>query len=258
MPTALRQQAYPFGSLRTDAHWSVQGLVFHPNFRPAGIRLVDESPYKNHGTLIGDGLNWQGDALDFAGSGDYIDCGTSVGDVLGNGNKNVSVSIRFKADDVASNKGLFTIGDFSSTQGELAILLFGNNIRFRMDSGVFFGLIAFLDTTFYHNIVVTYDGVAGKLYLDDVLSINEPYNSGLDFAGLKTIIGGYYNSGFTHDGKVSDVKIYNRALSASEIQQLNRNSGLPFQTYPEWWGQAAAVGVNIPVMTYHYKQAGGL
>jgi hypothetical protein len=56
-------------------------------------------------------------------------------------------------------------------------------------------------------------------YLDNVLSVNSTYSVGSGIQNTETLkIGGAYADGF--EGKIDDVRIYNRALSADEITRL--------------------------------------
>ncbi|KKK61809.1 hypothetical protein LCGC14_3010640, partial [marine sediment metagenome] len=80
MPTRLRQQKHPFGSLRKDPHWSTKGLVGLWQFKPAG-KLIDETSNKNDGTITG--ATWVAEGLRFDGTDDKVDIPAST--VNGNG-----------------------------------------------------------------------------------------------------------------------------------------------------------------------------
>ncbi len=92
----------------------------------------------------------------------------------------------------------------------------------------------------WHNLVHTYDGLAQRLYLDGVLlnSSNITGSIQYDANNTRVLIGaddngsGYNNgAGYFHSGKINQIKIYNRALSASEIFQ-NYNASKK-RYYPE-------------------------
>ena len=63
----------PFtGSMvRTDGHWSADGLVLFPDFFTGDTGLLhDLSSGDNHGTITG--ATWQGQGLSFDGVGDFV------------------------------------------------------------------------------------------------------------------------------------------------------------------------------------------
>ena len=56
-------------------------------------------------------------------------------------------------------------------------------------------------------------------------------------------------------GEFSGTNIYDRALSASEIQELYINPDLPMQQYPAWWGKAPAAPSGIvPIIQAHTRR----
>jgi hypothetical protein len=80
----------------------------------------------------------------------------------------------------------------------------------------------------WHHFVHTYDGSAQKLYLDGVLLNSANISGSIQYDANNTRVligaddnGSGYNTGasYPHSGKLNQVKIYNRALSASEILQ---------------------------------------
>jgi hypothetical protein len=68
------------------------------------------------------------------------------------------------------------------------------------------------------HVAYTYDGISVKGYLDGVLKINAAASTAIQARGIPLHIGvdSLYQQGFT--GKLDDLRIYNRALSAAEIQ----------------------------------------
>ncbi len=92
----------------------------------------------------------------------------------------------------------------------------------------------------WHNLVHTYDGSAQRLYLDGVLLNSSNITGSIQYDANNTRVligaddnGGGYNTGagYFHSGKINQIKIYNRALSASEIFQ-NYNASKK-RYYPE-------------------------
>ncbi len=217
------------GTQLNTAHRLNQGLVgcWLMNER-AGDIANDISGYGNNGDLI-NSPEWVpsplGGSLDFdPASNQYIDCGTGLGNALGNGVSALSVSMWFKADTAMPSlgAGLIDIGDFLNTLGEITLnQTTSNSLQFRLSNGAFAYTTPFSDTLEWHHIIMMYTGSKGQLYLDNVKIIDKNHSTNLDLAALKTIIGGYYSAtARTFDGQIDDVRIYNRALSASEIREL--------------------------------------
>jgi hypothetical protein len=70
----------------------------------------------------------------------------------------------------------------------------------------------------WHFIALTYDGTTAKLYADGVLKTSAPESWNLVHSGC--FIGCQADSTQFWPGSVDDVRIYNRALSATEVSQL--------------------------------------
>jgi hypothetical protein len=74
----------------------------------------------------------------------------------------------------------------------------------------------------WHHVVMTYNGLVGKIYVDNLLEVL--VDTGLS-GNLRTTsntelcVGRWRGSTIYQDGEISSVKVYNRELSADEIQQ---------------------------------------
>ena len=168
-------------------------------------------------------------SMEFDGVNDYIDCGTDIGDSLGdNYTGDLSVSVWFKTNTVTpANDGIFSIGPFDSVNiGMFTISIYNNGLYYRLNNGGWIKTVAFTDTTSWHHLLVVYKAgseVDSKMFLDGaavgVSSGTFPTTSLMDFAGLKTTIGAYYSQAIAMNGNISNVKIYNRELTPQEIQQ---------------------------------------
>ncbi|MCP4323110.1 MAG: LamG domain-containing protein, partial [Alteromonadales bacterium] len=163
-------------------------------------------------------------SMDFDGT-DYI----SAPNTFLNSASVCSISFWCKLDGATN---LISIGDFISSWNGIAIYYDGayNLIRFRTMNGVnMFTDATLTGDTNWHNIVCVYEGgVSAKIYADGILlSTNTtsipatlPATTGNDFR-----IGSDSNTAYSV-GKIDEVAIWNKALSAGEITTIY-NSGAP-------------------------------
>ena len=164
----------------------------------------------------------------FSGSSQYIDCGTGLGNALGdNYAGDLTVSMWFKADVTSGDDGMFEIGNFTNSgTGDFALRMKSNTLSW-MVNAVRRLDVSYTNTSSWSHVVGVYDSRGAdftKLYLN-AESVGTPTGtfpsaSDLDLSGLKTTIGGYYGSPYTFDGKIANVGIWNRALSASEVESI--------------------------------------
>jgi len=194
-----------------------------------GTTVNDISGNNNDGTNNGatqvDGL--YGKAYDFDGSDDYIETGKTSSDLGVDGSKTKTVSAWVYTESF-NGGGIFEIGaedtdgeDFSfrtlSSDNEWKAQFWGSaDIDFTYDS---------IDK--WVHFVVTWDGTTTRIYADgsEVVSAD----NSLDTGNNKAFKIGKWSDKF-FDGKIDDVRIYNRALSSSEIEELYNNSqGLNMQ-----------------------------
>jgi hypothetical protein len=71
----------------------------------------------------------------------------------------------------------------------------------------------------WYNVIGTYDGIYMRLYLDGVF-YNITGVSGLLGSNYENLLIGSCYEGYYFNGKIDDIRIYNRALNETEIQQL--------------------------------------
>ena len=185
---------------------------------PAEGYFMDRSIYGQLCQVRG-AVQWTHDGFSFDGvDGSYVDCGTELGDYLGDGITDISVTFRCRPDVVNGNDGLFSIATFSSTAGEIYSWQGVNVIYAEVDASAVQVTTASTDTETDHFVALTYDSVNLKMYVDAVLKDSAAHGSGLDLSGLKTTIGAYWNTPFTYDGIINKVRVFNRALTQQEIQ----------------------------------------
>ncbi|MGI9519099.1 MAG: LamG domain-containing protein [Pirellulaceae bacterium] len=127
-------------------------------------------------------------------------------------------------------------GGFAAGQG---FNLYINENAYRLD---YFGTQYFdFDDTVqgqWQHLALVHDGIGHTFYLNGVETSSS--NKALAIvAGNPMTLGRYPGGGFHYDGLMDDVRVYNHALSASEVQQL---AGIP---EPSAWVFLVVVAVAL-------------
>ncbi len=168
----------------------------------------------------------------------HFDLGTNPSlDIFG---ADFSVSLWFKTTDTATASGLFQIGGFTKN---FAITK-GNdvgNIGFVVNTNTwFYNIGSGLNDGDWHNVIVVNSNNNYTVYIDSVSY--DSFSSGSYNTGSHNSIGKGHNNSFYFDGYLSNIAVYNRAISNEEAldlynngvtQDLN-NSFTPGQPY-FWW-----------------------
>jgi hypothetical protein len=87
----------------------------------------------------------------------------------------------------------------------------------------------------WNHFSLTFDGSVAKMYVNGILGETKPKGIGTwqNRTNAATIGQGYINNGFPFIGKIDDVRVYNRALSATEVKQLyNQTAGSKMSASP--------------------------
>ncbi len=231
-----------------------QGLVFWGGFNEGGgTTLHDYSGYGNHGTLTGmdPATGWvttpRGGGLDFDGVDDYVNIGNpSIIDLT----TSHTVSLWVKATTVNAFNTL--VSQDQPTNEYLLLVDGGTSNRVRLITNGVNALVAANDTfvinTWYHIVVTVDSSNMGVIYQNGVV-MNSATITPSDvktndiWFGMRDNVGG----DIPWTGPLDDARIYNRALTAQEIQQLYQNpyAGIwtPTRTY---FVPAAPVGGASP------------
>lgn len=250
-----------------------QGLIgaWCPFLGPTGLTLFDHSGYKNHGSLvnmspgsaylISADSHRAGYALEFDGSDDKVDVPDSP---IWDASDDISISCWLNYDTKALNEAFLCRWDESSNQRVWSIAFQDDsvgNIRFdTSSSGGFEGQNNVASTSgtaagsWYH-ILCCHNSVdrTNKIYLNGSLEATTSsteialHNSDIGvFIGYSPQFGG---SEKLLDGRLDDVRIYNRALTDRQVQQiyLRGRAGI-YQTIPRVYGSGGGgVTTSVPV-----------
>ena len=210
------------------------GLVgaWMPSMGVTGETLRDVSGNGNHGTLtnMDAASDWvatsKGLALDFDGVDDEVLLNKKMTDLVDSGSP-ITLSALFKTQ---KNGIQIIVGNGSSNRCYIAI---GVNNGLSAYWG--FGAIQNSASTNaqigygWHFYAATYDGSTATGYLDGVKT-DEQFIGTPSFATTSNVSIGRSVSSFPFQGNLGAARIYNRALSPTEIKQLYVDSLAPFRT----------------------------
>jgi len=195
-----------------------------------GDHLHDFSPYDNHGDIRG--AKWvdgrYGWALDFDGVDDYVDIPES--NSLDHGSQ-VTVSAWVMGYE-------FDSGDYDVFYDDGAGLGSGLTLYWHINGHLTWlveNSTGSYEMTKYYNVendtwyhlVGTYDGSEMKFFVNGDLKDSTSQTGNIMNYDVGSTIGRRADWGNYHNGKIDEVRIYNRALSSSEIQAYyNRTKGI--------------------------------
>ena len=183
--------------------------------------VANDSAGTNNGTLYG-GQGWtsgviQG-GLSFDGVDDYVDCGSGPSNY-----DNITVSVWMKT----STKGALVSNRYSVGGYGTWYTLTSTSIEIGDNSQGGFRNLTFYTPTLdglWHHVVYTKDGVNHAIYVDG--SLDQSFTSNADISQNSPLFIGRRWTGSSNyppywfNGTIDDVRIYNRALTASEVSEL--------------------------------------
>jgi hypothetical protein len=187
-----------------------------------------DTTYLTTGGTLTNGTNYSGGTMVFDGTDDYVQVGTSA---VVNESLPFTVSFWMKLTEMVNGKTAPFL--FKTNSGANFILIFGeNSSQYKGTVLIVPGASAAVktdtNTSFFLNnwvnITVTYNGLGATtpsnyvIYENTVLKNQNTGVGGVADPRVNTIFG-YLNSNNVMKGNVSLMQIYNRALSASEVQQ---------------------------------------
>jgi len=207
----------------------------------AWYRMGENSTFKSPQILMPEQSNKDkvsNYSMAFDGTGDYVSCGTSLGDLIGdNYNGSLSASLWFKRN---SNTLGGLINFTTSSWGEFTVVAYVDKIRFAINATAYYidydstaGYV--YDTNWHHlAVVMTPDGGGTtdiKMYFDGQLltitpSGSSPISSNLDFAGKELFIGTFDASNYSFDGYIDEVSFFTSELTTPNVTSIY-NLGTP-------------------------------
>ena len=182
----------------------------------SGTTWTDLSGNGNNGTLVnGVGYNGSnGGSLSFDGVDDYISFSTSSSLQFGTGN--FSIDFIFKFNSITVNQYFF---DFGTNNLVLQYYQSGSGyvLRYLTQTTQIKDTTYTLNTNIFYNLTVVRNSGTGYLYLNSN-QISSWSDSG-NYTSNSLDIFRYGGRSFYTNGNLYNFKIYNRALTSSEIRQ---------------------------------------
>ena len=203
----------PFKSLSSPiAYWKFD--------EKTGTTASDSSGNSNDGLISG--ATWTpgkiGNALSFDGINGYVNAGN--GSSLNINGNEISIEAWIYPRSLSESYIVSKFNGDTVTSG-YNLLITQSNIYFRLGSGTtryqFVTAHGMSTNTWYH-LVAVYDGTSMKIYKNGiVLSGSTSFSGTIGTNSLNVNIGQRVDNSYRWNGYIDEVKIHNRALSASEI-----------------------------------------
>lgn len=252
--------------LRTN-HSLAKGLIGSWLFNEAaGGTVFDTSGFGNDGTLTNmDPEDWvagiHGSALDFDGVDDHVRLSDTT---LLEGASAITLSAWIKSGSMADG-GIIT--KYSGQAGWWTYKMevgatYLPVFEIRTTSNTIVGGLTALNDNMWHHVACVYNGVDMRIYVDSLLDTTPVAETGAIYTGgsREPFIGvtatdnadpptagdrGFYS------GQISSVQIYNRALTANEIQRLYLDSFSMYRPEAIYIGDVEVVP-TVDVSPYYY------
>lgn len=155
-------------------------------------------------------------SIDFDGSSEYIDTGDAFTSLT-----SFSISAWFKSDDTTTAAQAIVSSRINSigTSKGVDIYLGSNTLVARIyNNGATEVTTAFTDTSNWHQVVITYNGTTLELFLDN---FSQGTATGVYInSAANWLIGKWNNDANYFDGSISEVAVFDYALSTDQIGYL--------------------------------------
>lgn len=228
-----------FGEPLNLGDWPTDGLVLLWRAIEAD-NAVDESFYRNHGTITG--ATWMGEFLRFDGVGDWVIMPRKT--LL---EQSGTFILRLRINTYANGDRVMQ----EETAGYMAWQIVAGALDVLIYDTAFTTFAGLNTDALWHTYALTWDTTQTTIYKDGLLAQTDATFTGLNAAADN----GYTIAASRTQGNptamdVSNHILYNRALSASEIRQLFVNPNLLMQQdlTTLWAGSIVAAPGGIPIL----------
>ena len=197
------------------AHWKLDDA--------SGSTAID-SANSNDGSLAGNpswGDGATGGALDFDGSGDRVDAGVMLAD----GTPELTITAWVYKRDGGDDRVVAKSTSTSRTDHIYSLGVANTTIRVRLKTEDNGGTSDYdggnITLNEWTHLAFTYDGASLRIYKNGVQTATHAVTGPVVASSIETVLGNVNDSDNRYwNGLLDDVRIYNRALAASEIAEL--------------------------------------
>ena len=212
---------YAFGQIVTDGLVLCLNASDRNSYVSGSTTWNDVSGRGNNGTLTNgptfNSLN--GGNIVFDGSDDYVNCGNNTSLNL---NKH-TICFWFYPKGTTTKEIIVKSNDSNNGVGPYEVFQNGGKIWYRLNynsnpNTTITGGINY-NVNQWNYIVATYDNINMKTYINTVLDINTSFTQILTNSTGDLCVGAYADAQYPLNADISIVTIYNRALTALEVQQ---------------------------------------
>ncbi|UCC23448.1 MAG: LamG domain-containing protein [Planctomycetota bacterium] len=202
-------------------------LVSHWTFDDGSGTIAYDSAGENDGTLVGDPMWTSGQidgSLSFDGSGDYVSIGNTVTHNLPNGTFAAWVYPLDMGRYCGIRNFAYVIGA-AYWPGELGFRVSGDGGGFATvqntssHPGFYIPPGTFVEGYWYH-VALTWDGSHWRGYVNGLEKGSLPSTLGTSASSPRDTLIGKGWDGCSWNGAIDDVRIYDKALTAAEVEQL--------------------------------------
>ncbi|HEY5220664.1 MAG TPA: LamG domain-containing protein [Candidatus Paceibacterota bacterium] len=207
-------------SLSLSPLFNPTGLVgWWPLTEGSGTTAYDQSGSGNNGTWSGNTPNYTGGKVgsyagNFDGSTDYV----SIPYNSDLDNQNITVSAWVNS--TGNSEGIFEKTIAGNVNTEYLLFVEGGDYKFRIEPGDVTLVGPPRSSGAWDNVVGVYNGSNLMIYTGGVLRASTPASITITAGNGISLIGRLGDSIYFLSGSVDDVRVYNRALSAAEVQAL--------------------------------------
>lgn len=198
------------------------GLLGSWHFNEDGdysVKLAyDSSGNGNHGSFTGTSLKTTegrfGNA--FVGNGSHTNKVVVPHDKSISPTNSLTIETWINFAESSTKEIITKMNDAGTAPASFELFQDGQKISFRLyKASTAYTLTSTTDLALntWHHVVATWDGVTKKIYINGVLNTQSSLSAPIDATAGVISIGAHSNNAYLFNGKIDEVKIYNRALS---------------------------------------------
>jgi hypothetical protein len=212
-------------------------------FYPFNGNAIDETGNGYNGnitgaTLTSDRFNQLDKAYNFTYNGfssDRIEVSGTSGLNFSSGEFSISAWVKFSGLASTGNNYPIFSKHICGEQSGYIVMLYNDKLTFWLAGSSGYNVLSTPDDytdNSWHQVVAVYDGVTQAIYVDGLLKNSVAFSYNI-FSSANWALGGYNGCNGGFNGKVDEIEVFNRALTASEIlEKYNQSANHLVAFYP--------------------------